>query len=46
MSETEPSLESLRAEGVQHLYDELSEAGVTLHDGGLSLPPQGRVWLV
>ena len=36
----------LRAEGMQQLYDALSEARVNLHDGGLSLPPQGRVWLV
>ena len=36
----------LRQEGVRQFYDELSDAQVTLHDGGLSLPPQGRVWLV
>ena len=36
----------LRAQGAQAMFDELSQAQVTLHDGGLALPPQGRVWLV
>ena len=35
----------LRGHGVTYLYDELSEAQVTLHGGALALPPQGRVWL-
>ena len=35
----------IRAQGVQHLFDELSQAQVTLHDGNIALPPQGRIWL-
>lgn len=36
----------LRGQGAVQMFDELSGAQVTLHDGGLALPPQGRVWLV
>jgi amylosucrase len=35
----------LRAQGVSHFHDALSDAQVDLHHGALALPPYARVWL-
>ena len=34
-----------RAAGVVQMYDELSQQGVTTHEGKIALPPYARVWL-
>jgi amylosucrase len=35
----------LRSQGVTQLWDALSNGAVTVQDGVVGLPPQGRVWL-
>ena len=36
----------LRAQGVARMWDALSDGAVTVQDGVVGLPPQGRVWLL